>query len=269
MPGLYSLFPVPVIYWKGGGAVDLQEYRESDAEQSRTRDLLGLIPESGQSSLDIGARDGYFSRLLAGRFDAVVALDLEQPKIEHEKIQCVKGDVTDLEFDDNTFDFVFCAEVLEHIPGGQLATACSELSRVTKRFLLVGVPYQQDIRTGRTTCSECGGYSPPWGHVNRFDEDYLRQLFPELRVRRTSFVGKAHDVTNAFSVWLMDLAGNPYGTYMQDEACTHCGSEITGPSERNLVQKVLTKISWNITSLQRTMSKPHPNWIHVLFEKPI
>jgi hypothetical protein len=63
--------------------VDLTEYRASPAEQKRTADLLRLIPTHGRSALDIGARDGHFSRLLAERFDQVTALDLTEPDISH------------------------------------------------------------------------------------------------------------------------------------------------------------------------------------------
>ena len=52
-------------------------------------DLLRLTPESMSEALDIGARDGYFSLLLADRFAKVTALDLTEPDIQHPKICCV------------------------------------------------------------------------------------------------------------------------------------------------------------------------------------
>ena len=114
------------------------------------------ISGNGKSALDIGARDGHFSVLLTELFGDVTALDLEKPTVSHNKITCVKGDITSLDFDDNTFDLVFCAEVLEHIPPHLLKKATFELSRVSREFLLIGVPYKQDIRVGRTTCYSCG-----------------------------------------------------------------------------------------------------------------
>lgn len=150
--------------------MDLTEYRNNAAEKARVGDLISLLPESGESVLDIGARDGFISRLLTIHFSKVIALDLEMPTIDHERIQCVKGDITDLHFPDAAFNLVFCAEVLEHIPPQLLAIACREMARVSKSHVLVGVPYKQDIRVGRTTCGACGKISPPWGPVNRFDE---------------------------------------------------------------------------------------------------
>ena len=190
--------------------MNLSDYRHSAPEKARVNDLLSLIPGEGRSALDIGARDGFISRLLAEHFPKVTALDLDKPVIDHPQVECVKGNITALQFGDSSFDMVLCAEVLEHIPPHLLQIACGELARVTKEYLIIGVPYQQDIRVGRTTCRSCGNVNPPWGHVNSFDEKQLKQLFSGCAVVKTSFVGQTDVSTNALSCALMDLAGNPY-----------------------------------------------------------
>lgn len=52
--------------------MDLSAYRASTSERERTNDLLRLMPNSGDIALDVGARDGHFSRLLAERFATVL-----------------------------------------------------------------------------------------------------------------------------------------------------------------------------------------------------
>jgi len=248
--------------------MDLTQYRNSQAEQQRTADLFRLIPCDGLVALDAGARDGYFSRMLARRFKTVVALDLEQPSFSYPRVVCVKGDVTHLSFDDSSFDLVVCAEVLEHIPSHALEKACSELARVTRKHLLVGVPYKQDIRVGRTTCSACGSHNPPWGHRNVFDEARLRRLFAGLTVEEESFVGRSDATTNWVSTFLMDRAGNPYGTYDQEEPCIRCGAGLGTPLPRTMAQKVLTKAAMWAMEVTRPFNSVHANWIHLLLRKP-
>jgi hypothetical protein len=253
-----------------GAALDLTEYRSSDAEQNRTLDLMRLVStvsDKQNTALDIGARDGHFSLLLANYFNNVTALDLQKPVIPHESINCVAGNLLNLQFDNNAFDLVFCSEVLEHIPPQQLAQACSELQRAASRYLIIGVPFQQDIRFGRTTCYSCMKKNPPWGHVNSFDQQRLIDLFPSFTAKEVSFVGETNDRTNSLSRFLMDLAGNPYGTYMQNEHCIHCDQKLKQPPARTFLQKVFTKIAFKLTSAQRTFTTKHPNWIHILFEK--
>lgn len=246
---------------------DLSEYRNSERERERIADLMGLLPNNIETVLDIGARDGFIPKLLVDRVSRVTSLDLEKPAIDHDRIRCVKGNVTALDFQDASFDLVLCAEVLEHIPPRMLTIACDELSRVSNRYVLIGVPYKQDIRVGRTTCRVCGKKNPPWGHVNSFDESRLRRLFLSLQVARQSFVGTGGTGTNWLSCLLMDMAGNPYGTYSQDEPCIYCGAALRSPTERNLLEKVFTRAAFYVTFAQTPFSRQHPNWIHVLFEK--
>jgi SAM-dependent methyltransferase len=243
---------------------EMSEVRRSAKEQARTGDLMALVLPGLSNALDVGARDGYLSRLLAERVSEVVALDLEEPQFRFDRVACVKGDVTALQFDDRAFDLVLCAEVLEHVPA--LDRAAAELARVTRRYLVVGVPYRQDIRVGRTTCS-CGAKNPPWGHVNSFDESRLSGLFPGLRVARKSFVGSSRATTNGLAAALMDFAGNPFGTYEQDEPCVKCGQRIPPPPGRSLAQKAATRAALYLQRAQTALTRPHGNWIHLLLER--
>ena len=246
---------------------DLAAYRQSASEQNRITDLLALLPKQGERILDVGARDGYFSILLTKVFDTVTALDLEMPQIDHPTVDCVKGNIVALDFPDNHFDVVFCAEVLEHIPPAMLRKACAELSRVAKNRVVIGVPYKQDTRVGRTTCYTCGKINPPWGHVNEFDENKLRALFPDLSDETINYVSETDQSTNAVSTYFMDLAGNPYGTYGQDESCVHCDAKLKVPPQRTFAQRVFTRIAVITKGMGPNARAVHANWIHIAFRK--
>lgn len=247
--------------------IEMAVYRNSPPEQERTSDLINILPKGLDSVLDVGARDGYLSRLLTEHFAKVTALDLEKPAIAHDRITSVKGNVTRLEFADNSFDVVVCVEVLEHIPGKGLEQACRELSRVAKSHVVIGVPYRQDTRAGRTTCQTCGRKNPPWGHVNVFDEQRLAEIFHPLRRLSATFVGSSRSQTNALSAWLMDVAGNPWGTYDQEESCIYCGQEVGRPAERSLPQKVCSRLAISLNAVQARFISAQPNWIHAVFKK--
>jgi hypothetical protein len=246
----------------------LASSRDRPEERARIEDLLALIPVGRTSILDVGARDGYISCLLASSFREVVALDLERPQVPDGRVTTVKGDVTCLQFSDNAFDSVVCAEVLEHIPSKLLQKACDEITRVARHHVVIGVPFKQDIRVGRTTCYSCGKKNPPWGHVNVFDEERLKELFSRLRLGGISFVGERKSRTNALSALLTDLAGNPYGTYDQEESCIHCGARLLPPPPRTLLQRVFTKLGFCMWRAQQPFVSPEPAWVHVLLNKP-
>jgi len=248
--------------------MDLSVVREGLQEQKRIQSLMELIPRKQRGALlDVGTRDGYIAIKLSEFFERVTALDLEKPEIHHDKITAVQGNITALDFPDNAFDVVLCAEVLEHLPPAVLGKACHELTRVAKEFVVIGVPYKQDIRVGRTTCFSCGGKNPPYGHVNSFDEQVLTRLFPHLSCERMTFVGENTIQTNVLSTFLLDAAGNPYGTYSQEETCLQCGSQLTLPPPLNLSKRILTKIALLLNRAQSHFITPRADWIHLLFRK--
>jgi len=179
----------------------------------------------------------------------------------------VQGDATCLAFPDNAFDIVLCTEVLEHIPPPSLFMASQEIIRVTKYYAVIGVPYKQDIRLNRTICLSCKKRNPAWGHVNSFDENKLRHLFEPLRLEKMSFIGSKREKTNMVSVYLWDLAGNPWGTYVQQEPCVNCGNKLIAPSGRSVIQRLCSKLADYIHMAQSCFIPITPVWVHMVFKK--
>ena len=247
--------------------MDLTKYRKRPEEQSRINDLMRIVPKGRVSVLDIGARDGYISKKLTEHFSKVTALDLEAPKFQIKNVSTIHGDVTCLDLADSSFDVVLCAEVLEHITPAHLLKACQEIGRVAKYEVVIGVPYGQDLRLGRTTCLSCGQINPPWGHVNCFDENRLKHLFEGMDPIVTSFVGERKERTNDISAFLMDLAGNPWGTYDQEEVCINCGKALIRPPEGAILQRILISIAHRLNSIQKPFVSATPKWIHMVFKK--
>jgi len=249
-------------------ATDLTAYYQSPAVRERIDNLLAIMPRERASVLDIGARNGYISGLLAERYAAVTALDLVPPERGADNVMVVQGDATLLCFPDNSFDIVLCAEVLEHIPPELLKKACNEIARVARYEAVIGVPYRQDLRLDRLTCGSCGKTNPPWGHLNTFHEDRLKHLFEGFIPTATQYVGKKREATNTAAVWLLDLAGNPWGPYDACEAvCMCCGMRMNAPSGRGLIQRAAGAVAVRMNRVQSRVAPEMPCWIHMVFSK--
>jgi len=242
---------------------------DTPRERARLASIVSLLPKGRVSALDVGARDGFVTRELPSHFQYVTALDLEPPQINIPNVTSVRGDVTRLQFPDNSFDVVCCFEVLEHIVPSKLESACSELARVTKYELMLGVPFRQDLRLGRTRCLQCGEINPPWGHRNRFDARRLMQLFPTLQLKSTVLVGRTKSRTNPLAVILDDIAGNPNGSFVPGTRCIRCDNILTPYTPKSVVGKISSKLAALSNRLQNATSPPSPIWIHVVFSKTV
>jgi hypothetical protein len=109
--------------------------------------------------------------------------------------------------------------------------------------------------------------NPPWGHVNSFDEDRLSKPFSPLKTDRRDLVGQASAGTNALSAHLMNYAGNPFGTYEQEEPCLQCGQRMSRPASRTPLQRVATRMAVMLKQAQALFHQRRGNWIHLRFSK--
>jgi SAM-dependent methyltransferase len=255
----------------------ITEYYSAPAVQKRIACLLAITPAEGETLLDVGAGNGYISHLLTEKCRTVTALDLVRPECDYENVMPVQGDVTQLQFPDNSFDTVVCTQVLEHVPTRLLSKACTEIARVAKYNVVIGVPYRQDLRLERVTCPVCRRDNPPWAHVNTFDERKLLRLFPLLNELRKVYVGERTEWTNGFAVRLMDLGGNPWGLYTEQYPwvigpergrCRDCGSILNRPPERSVAQRAICKLAVLVNVMQSRVVGSAPNWLYVAFSKP-
>src|ERR1035437_583765 len=84
---------------------------------------------------------------------------------------------------------------------------------------------------------------------------------------QTPCVGSVRSETNPVSTMLMDMAGNPWGTYEQDEPCIYCGVKLISPAQRSILSKVCSGLAVRINRVQSLFAQAHGNWLHMFFSK--
>lgn len=101
-------------------------------------------PEYGQSVLDVGAGAGAGSRELKKRGLNVKAFDLTSEAWKHDDITLTTGSVwRDLPATSPVFDFVFCSDMMEHLPIEFTGLSVSEMLRVCGKAFMT-VSFQQE-----------------------------------------------------------------------------------------------------------------------------
>ena len=147
----------------------------------RVQRVLGMLRSvSPTSLLDIGSGRGVFLWPLLDAFPTlpVTALDRLSYRVEDllavcaggiTNLQAFEGDVTDLQFDDRSYDVITMLETLEHIPTPRAAVA--EICRVASRYVILSVPSKPDSNPE---------------HLHLFDQPTLTSLLQQAGAARVS-----------------------------------------------------------------------------------
>lgn len=88
------------------------------------------------TALEIGVGNRTVSNYLKEHGYTLTTCDID-PDLKPDYV----ADIRSLPFDDNSFDAVLAYEVLEHLPWTEVPTALKELHRVSKKYVLISVPY--------------------------------------------------------------------------------------------------------------------------------
>ena len=97
------------------------------------KEVLNLKPEK---LLIIGKGDGIVENVFKKYILEVKTLDIEK-KLKPDIIASVEN----MPLEDNSFDVILCAEVLEHLPFEKFPKALKEIKRVSKNFVVLSLPH--------------------------------------------------------------------------------------------------------------------------------
>ena len=140
---------------------------------------------------------------------------------------------------------------------------------MARHEIVIGVPFKQDIRNGPLRVVPPVERSVLHGGTStRLMRIDSCGSFAGARLLSTSFVGLNASATNVFSTFLMDLGGNPWGSYDQQEPCMHCGAraEATRPQSAPCGAKFAHPLRFASKNFRKRITRPHGNFrIHLVF----
>jgi SAM-dependent methyltransferase len=159
-----------------------------------------MIPDGVRTILDVGCGDGAITNRLAQDWD-VTGVDMSAAALAHVETNAVQASGTDLPFADGSVDLVLSTEMLEHLHPEDYRKAISEMRRVTRRYVLVTVPYREDLPFREVRCPRCGWRGHVWGHQRLFTPERLAGDLHGLRPVEIRVFGPLQEPP--WSRWLM------------------------------------------------------------------
>lgn len=220
-----------------------------------------------ESIIDIGCGNGIITNVLGQKYN-VTAIDRSEQALKYVKTEKVQASSDCIPFDDNQFDMVFSSELLEHLPDEILKGTITEFKRLSKKYIFITVPNDENPDKLSIVCPKCGYYYNSPNHLRSFDLKKLISLFPGHRLIKSFTYGKKVRYYNKNILKLKTRLSPskswiPYYWMPKDKRKTTCPScEFTFEN-----QYKINLFSLGFDLLNIVVSPKKPYWLFVLFEK--
>lgn len=219
----------------------------------RIKYLAKLIPDDVKSLVDVGCGGGIFVNHLnsSNIFNRIVGIDRSSTALKYVNTEKIKADINSIPFSNGEFDIVTCLEVIEHIPYFNYNKALEELCRISNKYILISVPYNQNLLASLIKCPICFAEFNPDFHMRSYDHSKLHSLLDNYGftcinsyniLKAPSFIG---------SNWLKNTLGIRKRVMPWYAICPVCGfhkdhhnsndKELL-PLNKNIIENFITKI---------------------------
>jgi len=226
-----------------------------------------LIPSSVETILDVGCGNGAITNVLGKRWQ-VTGLDFSGTALKQVETSAVQGSCCSLPFCNDAFDLVLTSELIEHLDAKALALASAEIARVSRRYVLVSVPFEEQLDSRLVRCEKCQRTYHVYHHLHSFSEERLKAVFPTADVISTHPSGNYVDPDWPKSI--LRLRQGVLGVYWRREGrhqpmCPHCGDALsdTPDSPVRFLGRAVTRLCYRMCTLWKPRK---PRWLVMLFD---
>ncbi|MDH3259130.1 MAG: class I SAM-dependent methyltransferase [Deltaproteobacteria bacterium] len=182
----------------------MEKIWKAPISEGTERKIMGLITtREGSRLLDFGAGYGRYLKMFSNHFrsENLYGAEIDEEAIKEIRKQgfnCYKPDYdkAEIPYEDNFFDYIFCSNVVEHIPRRYYLKYLEEFYRVLKHSgrLIIGTPNYPvkrlyDLKKAFDTKMFRYYFFDDPTHVNKLSikqlERDLREVFPVVKLEPT------------------------------------------------------------------------------------
>jgi len=229
--------------------------------------ILNIIPDDVRTILDIGCGDGTISNELNHKY-SVCALDRSRSALKYVKTPKILASADNIGILSHAFDLVFSSEMLEHLPDHIFAQSICEMKRITKKYIFITFPNNENVEKGFIKCIKCGFIFNRSYHQRRLNMKIIKNLFPEYKVIKSSTFGKKVRKYNNFLGKIKHKL-SPADSWIptrwtpnkrRNSLCPKCGNTFEIPYRFNLISTLCD-------TLNILISPKIPFQLFILLEK--
>lgn len=235
--------------------------RTNSRTEKRLEDTLSIVPRNIKSILDIGCGDGRFTNRLKG-FENVIGFDRSKTGLKKLVFLKILGNSDKIPIKDKTIDLVIATELLEHLDDYIFNNTISEIERITKRYILISVPYRQKPYETFVKCKNCALEYSPISHQRYFNKKIIKNLFPDTK-KKIKLIGLKR-YTPFITPILKRIGHKICENYLNFNncICPNCGSTEIKTGFNNKICELYSGFIWRFTLKT-------PDWIVCLYEMDV
>ncbi len=226
-------------------------------ELRRINDTITMIPKGTSTILDVGCGDGRITNRLASSYK-VIGVDTSQAALKYVKTKTVIGSADNLPFRDQSFDLVLAAELLEHLPQAAYERTLKELKRVARKWILISVPWQEQLSLGLARCIRCKTIFHVNYHHRSFSLKKLKYLFePDFKLVKILHTGGERRSFVRILLWIKQHLGGIWAR-TPTTVCPKCSIYLYpgGYPEQNAVSRLCNEWNKKLTK-ERQLERSH------------
>jgi len=239
----------------------------SDSLKEKVKKVIDSIPSDVESIIDVGCGNGLITNILGEKYD-ITAVDRSEKALKYVKTNTVNASSNSIPLADNLFDMVFSSELLEHLPDDILKGTISEFKRLSKKYIFITVPNNENPTKLSIVCPKCNYlYNSP-NHLRNFDLKKLSAHFPEYKLIKTFIFGKKIRYYND-NILKLKLRLSPSSSWIpyywmpKEKRRTTCPS--CEHTFENLYKFNILSLSCDLLNIVVSPKKPY--WLFAVFEK--
>ncbi len=199
-------------------------YSKNINETARAKEIVSYVPDDAKTVLDIGCGNGIVTNMINKEF--VLGMDFAIIPLRNVNKNAIRASIDSIPLKENKFDLIIMTEVLEHLSDQIYTKAVQEINRLKAKYLLITVPFEENLESEQCKCGSCGFIFNASHHYRRFSEQWYVEEFPDYDAQ---FV--------KYSTYKIPL--NPYiiqlkhqcGLYsdFKNGSCPKCGGRPSSP----------------------------------------
>ncbi len=235
--------------------------------QERLNTIINLIPKDVKSIIDIGCGKGEIINYLKikSNKNRIIGVDVSDINKNHIKTEFLAGELPEINVKNKSSDLVLCLEVLEHINNKNYFNSLYEIERIAKKYIIIGVPYNENLDSKKIKCNICKNIFHVDGHLRSFKDKDIINLFNKFFLKEKLLIGKRYKR----KITLLNKLNNLIDIYYQQDNffCPYCNKYYKKRNKTSIVKILFRKIITLIHSFFLIFKKYKPYWIIALYER--